>query len=197
MKRLLLLCLFCFVFFFSHGKVRPWSNGKIVLHSGDTIECKLRFTRKVKEGLLQILRDDAKEEIFTVMQVRYFEYYDQNKNSVRCFTTLFLQPEFSGKRHETFLEEVYHGAHFTIVNHRTLGYSKKKIAFNPFRKKEVIDNPYLVNNQTKEVVAMTHENLLLMLQGKQSEIESFIRSKGSLRTVQDYAAVLEYHAGLF
>ena len=199
MKRLLLfsvIVLSCVVSY-SYGKTKPWSKGKVTLYSGEVIECELRFTRKVKEGLLYIRQSLTKEQILTVRQVRSFEYFDEKRNLHRSFTTLSVQPELSGKRHEVFMEIIFQGTYFTIVNHRTLGYEKNRLNINPFTKKVVVDNAYLVCNKNQETVPLTRENLMQMIDGKQSEVDAYIRSKRSLKSVQDYTAVLEYHQALF
>jgi hypothetical protein len=193
---LLLISLILFVATPSSAKVKPWSNGSVVLLSGDTLACQLRFTRKVKEGLLQILKEGKIEQILTVKQVRSFEYWDEAKKKTRYFNTLSLQPELSGKKHEVFMEVMYADQYFSIVNHRTLGYSDNTWQVNPFRKKQVVDNAYLLENATGSVLPLSKENLLKMAGDKQAQLEIFLKKFRALKSLTDYMEVLEYHQAL-
>ncbi len=195
MKRLLLL-LFTLAFTFSFAKDKPWRKGRITLVNGDTLSCTLRFTGKVKEGLLQIQNGDDRLRILTVRQVRFFQFFDEEKNQLRFFQALSAQPELSGKKHEVFMEIVYQGTQYSIANHRMLGYSEKSFHINPFGKKSVVDNPYLLDHETNEVLPLSPENLLKMLRTKQREVSDFIQTNGLPRSVNDYKKVLEYHQTL-
>jgi hypothetical protein len=196
MKRFLPLLLLVFIVVTSSfAKVKPWNKGKVVLISGDTVECQLQFTRKVKEGLLQILNGNT-EQILTVKQVRSFEYWDEAKKKTRYFSMLSLQPELSGKKHEVFMEIMYSDQHFSIVNHRTMGYSDKTWQFSPFRKKVVVENSYLLENESGEVLPLCKENLLKMAGSKQVELDQFLQSFRALKSIRDYMEVLEYHQAL-
>jgi hypothetical protein len=196
MKRLLLLLSFSLIFTFSFAKEKPWRKGKVMLSNGDTLSCTLRFTRKVKEGLLQIQDGDNKLRILTVKQVRFFEFFDEKRNQLRFFKALSAQPELSGKKHQVFMEIIYRGAFYSIANHRMIGYSEKSFHINPFGKKTVVDNPYLLDHQTNEALPLSHENLLKVLRTNQREVNDFIQTNGPPRSVNDYMKVLEYHQTL-
>jgi hypothetical protein len=163
--------------------------------SGDTVECQLQFTRKVTEGLLKI-RTGNTEQILTVKQVRSFEYWDEAKKKTRHFSMLSVQPELSGKKHEVFMEIMYNDQYFSIVNHRTMGYPQNTWQFSPFRKKIVVENLYLLENQTGEALPLCKESLLKMSGSKQAQINQFLETFRALKSITDYMEVLEYHQAL-
>jgi hypothetical protein len=200
MKRL--LCVLT-VLIFSHASgsglhKRPtdFHNGIVVLHSGDTVKCKLKFTRKVAEGLIQVFSDD-RIEILTVKQVRYFSFEDRQKKQVRTFYNISITPDLSTRRHEVFVELLYGGADILILNHKSLGFSDKAIQINPFRKKEVINRQYLFSKKTGIALPMSEENILAMMEEKKEEILPYLESSGlKLKSVADYIRLLDYHQSL-
>ena len=92
MKRLLLL-VFCFLMVAEAAQARKkpkFEKGFVVLHSGDTVHCKLRFTRKVAQGLVQIATDTT-QQMLTVKQVSSFSFYDDEKHTERMFYNVDIE----------------------------------------------------------------------------------------------------------
>jgi hypothetical protein len=202
MKRLLpsLLALFLSYVSFSHpilDRSPKWHEGFAVLNNGDTIRGQLQFTRKVSEGLLQV-RKENKIEVLTVKDVTHFSFFDERTNSDRKFYTLSFQPE-SGKRpHEIFIEYIYGNRKVWIMNHKMLGFSKKVFQFNPFGKRTVVNQRYLLNHESGELLPMSKENALALMSGERREVLSFIQSNGlRLKTVDDFIALLDFQKSLF
>jgi hypothetical protein len=201
MKRLLLVTLLLSSFFIDAAPKKPnkksvWHKGTVTFFSGDSLTCQLRFTRKVSEGLIQVMNGDN-VRILTVKNVRSFSYYDENKNQVRRFINIALVPDLSTRKHEVFTEYIYGTRRFSILNHKTIGYAENSLQINPFRKKTVVNRSYLLDNKTGDVLPMTKENILLLMADQQEQVMNFIQSSGrKLKTVSDYIALLEYHQSI-
>gem|GEM_PF-4927553 len=203
MKRLLIFFLqlfFCLSSYSAsavfHKKPADFHEGIVVLHSGDTIHCKLRFTRKVSEGLIQVLKSDH-VEILTVKHVHAFSYRDERKKQTRTFYNITITPELSTRKHEVFLELMYANNNFLILNHRTLGYSEKSIQINPFRQRVVVEKHYLFDKRGGHSLPLSRENMLQMLEGQKEEIVSYLETAGlKFRSVDDFINVLDYHQSL-
>jgi hypothetical protein len=203
MKRLLIITLLGISSIFSYAGDKPsdknlqsWHKGIVVFHSGDTIHCRLQFTRKVEEGLLQVMKGDQ-IGILTVKDVKAFSYFDEKKNQVRRFVTLSLMPELSTRNHEIFIEHLYSNARLSILNHRMLGFSAHAFQINPFRTKTVVNKQYLLDNATGTVLPMSKENILSLMKSEQKEILRYIQSNGiRLKSVADFKSLLDYHQSL-
>lgn len=196
--KLPLVFLLLLPFFISAADKNPvrWFKGSVVFHSGDTLECKLKFTRKVTEGLIQVMRDD-RVEILTVKNLQSFSYFDETRNQVRTYYNLSLIPELSTRKHEIFIELLYGTKTFSLLNHKTLGYSDKTIQINPFRKKVVINKMYLFDKINGVVVPLSRENILLLMEEKKTAVLSFIETNSlKLKRVDDYISLLDYHQNL-
>jgi hypothetical protein len=173
-----------------------WYFGEVVLNNGDTLHGQLNFTRKVTEGLLQVLQG-MKIKVLTVKDVRSFSYFDNQKKTERKFVTMPLTPEFSTREHEVFVEQVYGNFTFTIVNHRTLGYPSGKFHFNPLKRKSVVDNQYLVVNHSGEIVRMSIDNLLVLMKNDRRAVLEYIRERGiKVKKIEDFISVLDFHQSL-
>lgn len=184
------------LFILCAAKERPWTKGRVTFLNGDTLSCTLRFTRKVKEGLLQVQDKGERIQILTARHVAAFEFFDEGVKQNRYFRSLTVQPELSGRKHEVFMEVLFEGEYYSIVNHRMLGYAETSIQFNPFKKKHVVDNLYLVDHETSQVVPMTRENFLQIVRTKRKEVDHYLQLHPNLKSVGDYMRVLEYHQAL-
>jgi hypothetical protein len=171
-------------------------SGIVVLHSGDTIHCKLNFTRKVSEGLLQIVRENH-IEVLTVKDVHSFSYIDEIQKQQRTFYNINFTPDLSTRSHEVFVELLHSTNTISILNHRTLGYSDKSIQFNPFRKKVVVNYYYLLEQKSGLILPLSKENVLLMMEERKNQIVPFIETNGlKLKAVSDFVTLLDYHQTL-
>jgi hypothetical protein len=178
-------------------KSNKWFSGLVVFHTGDTLHCDLRFTRKVTEGLIQVKAGD-RIEVLTVKDVRAFSFYDDGRGYTRTFFNLAVIPDLSTRKHEIFIELLYATKTFSILNHKSLGYSENAIQINPFRKKAVVNQRYIFNNATGEVVPLTRDNILMMMAERKTEVVGYLESNNvRLKTVDDYIALLDFHAKLF
>jgi hypothetical protein len=201
MKRLLEVCLlsvllFIFVTTGEANKNPEFYKGTVRLLSGDTLTCQLRFTRKVSEGLIQVF-NDGKFQVLTVKDVSSFVFFDEAKKTTRTFLNVALKPEFSTRRHEVFVEILHSNDLLAIVNHRTIGYSKKSFQFNPFRKKTVIDNLYLLDKTTTLIMPLSKENVLAMMKENKASVTNYVESAAlKFKQLSDYATLLEYQQTL-
>jgi hypothetical protein len=176
-------------------KPKQWYQGTVVFHSGDTLKCKLRFTRMVSEGLLQVLDEDH-VEVLTVKDVKTFSYFDSKQSKVRTFFTLPLMPELSTRAHEVFIEHLYSTHNFSILNYKCLGYPEK-LAAMPFRKKKVLNKQYLFDNNTGEILPMSKQNILLLMQDKKTNVVTYLNSNHiKLKSVSEFIQLLDYHQSL-
>lgn len=196
MKRLLfsLLMIFVSIRFADSKPKQPhhWNKGTVIFNNGDSMQCELRFTRRVAEGLLQIRKDD-KVQILTVKQVAGFRFLDRQRNTTRKFFNVTMTPELSTRRHEVFVELVYDANGIAIMNHKTLGYSPRSFQINPFRKKSVVNSFYMVEKETGLILPLTKDAVLQVMDKSKGELEAYIQSNNvRLRTVSDYISLLEY-----
>ncbi|MBT1703082.1 hypothetical protein [Chryseosolibacter indicus] len=199
MKQLLLsLTLFSLLLTISiqsNAKAKQWHEGTVVFHSGDTINCKLRFTRIASEGLIQVLQNHQ-IRIFTVKDVSSFSYFDKKQNRTRTFFSLPIQPDLVSRKHEVFLEHIYSSDKFCILNYKTLGYKETSL-FNPFQKKRVVNKPYVFSNATGDILPMSRENVLLLMQEKKKNIISYLNTNNiKLKSLPDFIDLLEYHQSI-
>lgn len=203
MKRLLLCVLVCFSFLASAQQIlNPkdlslWNRGIVVFHSGDTLQCEMHFTRKVAEGLLQVLNHD-KIEILTVKDVTSFSYYDMRKNKQRTFYSFALRADLSSRTHEVFIEHIFGNREFSILNHKALGLSVQPIQFNPFKKKKcVVNKNYIFDNKSGRVLPMSKENVLELMAAEKTQVLSYLQTSGiRLKTLSDFIGLLNYHQSL-
>jgi hypothetical protein len=181
----------------SHADKHPlWHSGTVVLRSGDTLHCQLNFTRKVAEGLLQVMNGNQ-IHVLTVKDVISFSYFDEKKNIERKYLTLSLRPDLSTRRHEVFIEHVYGSKKLSILNHKTLGFATTGFQFNPFKKKVVVNYRYLLDNQSGEILPMSRENALQLMKEEKKQILTYIQTNGMrLKTVKEFIVLLDYHDSL-
>ncbi|HYG02710.1 MAG TPA: hypothetical protein VD927_09705 [Chryseosolibacter sp.] len=200
MKRTLPLIVLIALFSLNtFAKKKPtWHEGTIILASGDTLHCKLRLTRKVAEGLLQVTNDGVHFRMLTVDEVITFMYRDSARKSVRVFYSLQMRPESSGKEHGVFVESLYFNDRFGIVIHRTMGISKKNIQINPFRKKTIVENYYKVDRVEGGILPLTYHEALALLEKERSNIISALHTEDiRLRSVDDYRAIVTINQKIF
>lgn len=200
MKQLLVSLLICsplllLAQYNNNKQAKPWQKGEVVLHTGETFHCELRFNRFVTEGLLEIQKG-SQVQMLTVKDVRAFSFFDERRHTTRTFYTLFLMPELSTREHEIFVEYVYGNKKFSILNHKTLALTRK-FQFNPFKRKAVVDQRYLLDNITGKIVPLSKENALTFMQEQQKEILTYLHDNGMrLKTVSEFINLLEFHQSL-
>ena len=202
MKRLLisLIVLFPFLSFSKSSQVEffnisEWNEGYVVMHTGDTVHCFLQFTRKVSEGLIQII-DGNQIKVLTVKDVRFFSYFDKRKNSDRRFYAMSFRPVLSNRTLEIFVEYVYGNDRVWLLNHKTMGFDARW-HLNPFRKKNIVNNRYLLDQTTGMILPMSKENVLKIMENQKQAVLDYIHAKGMrLRNVDDFIALMDYHQTL-
>src|SRR4051794_25208193 len=79
-----------------------WMQGKVILETGDTIACPLRYNPLVTEGLLQVM-DGENMLTLSIRDVKGFLFYDEQKHKTRRFYTLAVNMNAEFER-EFFLE---------------------------------------------------------------------------------------------
>lgn len=163
----------------------------VVTAQGDTLQCRLKLTRKVSEGLLQITHDGVRSRILTVKEVRFFSYFDEKRKYTRVFHPVILQVEEAGKPHPVFTETIYSNERYAIVVHRTMGYSSENIQINPFRKKTVVDHLYKIDKIEKTSVLITAHDALNLLEQEAEAIRTALNQPSlKLRSLTDYLSVV-------
>lgn len=171
-----------------------WTPGMVVLETNDTVNCTLRYNQMVPEGLLQVL-DGEKILTLSVKDVKCFFFFDDRKNRYRKFYTLSV-PMNGYVHREMFLEYVYGNDRVTILNHKTMGLAHGYMEFTPFKHPVPVNKLYLLNGQTGELLPISEENALSVLEKKQ-QVAGFIESAGiRFRKLSDYVKVFEYDRSL-
>lgn len=198
MKRLLfsLILILFFVSFKVYSfpkKTSSWHRGTVVFLNGDSLRCIMKFTRKVPEGMLQIRRDN-RIEILTVKDIRSFYFLDATKGKIRTFQNLAFVPVLSKRRHEVFIELIHDTRNFSILSHKTLGYSKRSIQLNPFRKKSVVTLFYLMDKRSSTLEPMSKEAAFQMMESKKEDIQKFLAGHPlKLRSLSDFILLVDFH----
>ncbi len=197
MKRSLLLTLLSFSICASAQQtsekfVLEWTNGVVIFKSGDTLRCDLRFNQTGSHPILQVGQDS---EILTIptKDVRQFSFFDVRRNRTRTFATFHdnhVQKDF-------FMEKLYGDAHFSILNWKTMEVPNE-LNFSRFLGKPVkTHKKYLLNESTGELLPMSRENLLQLLEPKRNAILSFVKMEHiRFRRISDFIRVIEYHNSL-
>jgi hypothetical protein len=204
MKRLFLFTvLFCVVVSLSAQKrsrvtknLPDWTNGIIVMQSGDTVRCDLRYSRMTPGGLLQV-RENENVFTLTAKEVKAFSYFDEKKNATRNFYTFTVLPDPTEPSREFFLECIYSDANFYILNHKTIGYPHDYMEYTPFKRQGPINKQYIMDLRSGKVLPMSKENTLVVLSAHKTEIMTYIQTNGlKFKTVGDYINVFEYNRSL-
>jgi hypothetical protein len=173
-----------------------WSNGEIILHSNDTVNCRLRYNQILSEGVLQVL---DRETILTlsVKDVKAFSFFDEKKNCNRSFYTLSLQDDGTIKSHDFFLEHLYSDDHFFILNHNTIGLAYDYMEYTPFKRKTSINKKYLLDLHSGKLLPLSKKNVLHLLQDRKKLIASYIEDNSlKLKKVSDYINLFQYYRSL-
>lgn len=171
-----------------------WTAGLVVLETGDTVSCTLRFNQMVPEGLLQVLDGDNVLTL-SVKDVTCFFFFDPRKNRYRKFFTLSVPMDGFVKR-EMFLEYVYGNENVSILNHKTMGLAHAYMEFTPMKQPVPLNKQYLLDCRTGKLLPMSEENALSLLDEKQ-KVSAFIEdNRIRFRKLSDYVKVFEYARSL-
>lgn len=171
-----------------------WTSGVVVLETNDTVSCTLRYNQMVPEGLLQVL-DGETILTLSVKDVKCFFFFDARKNRHRKFYTLSVPVNGTLKR-EMFLEFIYGNDNVSILNHKTMGLAHAYMGYTPFKQPIPLDKQYLLDCRTGNLLPISEENALSLLQKKQ-EVDMFIHANDiRFRKISDYVKIFEYDRSL-
>lgn len=171
-----------------------WTTGFIVLETDDTVACKLRYNQLVPEGLLQVL-DGETILTLSVKDVKSFFFFDPKKDRQRRFYTLSIPINGYVKR-EMFLEYIYGNENVSILNHKTMGLARVYMEYTPFKQPIPLNRQYLLDCRTGEVLPISEENAMSLLEEKQ-KVAAFIDNHHiRFRKISDYVKVFEYDRSL-
>jgi len=172
-----------------------WHDGEVIFNTGDTIACKVRFNETIAKGVLQIMEDD---NIVTVVadDVSSFSFYDMQNDKLRKFTSMPLLNDKSQQK--AFLECVYDDPQFSILKHKTLDVPYEYMNYTRLISKPVrMSKRYILNISTGELLPLSKENTLRLLESRKTEITSFIEENHiRFKKVADYINVFQYHSSL-
>lgn len=171
-----------------------WTAGRVVLETNDTVACTLRYNQMVPEGLLQVLEGETVLTL-SVKDVKGFFFFDPKKDRVRQFYTLLI-PMNGGVKREMFLEYVYGNENVSILNHKTMGLAHAYMEYTPFKQPIPLNKQYLLDCRTGEVLPISQENAMSLLEQKQ-KVAAFIEDRHiRFRKISDYVKVFEYDRSL-
>jgi hypothetical protein len=198
MKRLLLPVLFGISTSVSAQTTREkflleWTKGIVIFKTTDTLKCEIRFNQTGAHPILQV-REEGYTLTVPTKDVLQFSFFDSLRNRSRSFST-FQNPNIPGQ--EFYMEKIYGDSNFSILNHKTME-KQDELKLIPFAAKPVRTyKKYLRNESTGELLPLSRESLLHLLEPKKSEILSFVRSNGiRFRRIADFITVFEYHNSL-
>lgn len=167
-----------------------WTTGMVILETNDTVTCSLRYNQMVPEGLLQVMDGDNVLTL-SVKDVKAFSFYDERKSRYRKFFTLAV-PLDGKKKREMFMEYVYGNDRVSILNHKTMGLPHAYMEFTPFKQPVPVNKFYLLNCRNGQVLPVSEENALSLLEKKQ-QVASFIKANDiRFRRLSDYVRIFEY-----
>lgn len=197
----LLVISFCCLFLTSNSQSRfkyslHWYNGNVVLESGDTVPCKVRYNTSLPESVVQVL-DGKHTRSLSIKDVKAFSYQDESRNRYRTFRRLeIMEGEFAGKFF--FCELLYKNQRFSILKHRTLGTPYEHMRYSWFIKKHsVVSQRYILDEPTGKLFPLSRQHAMSLMNEKRTEVSSFIDSHDiKFKSLTDYARVFDYHASL-
>jgi hypothetical protein len=200
MKWSLALVLCCW-FFLAQAQSRfnyslDWKNGNVVLETGDTLSCQIRYNNSIPEGIVQVL-DGDNVVCLSVKDLVAFEFHDESRNRTRVFERVILQDETSaGKPY--FCEVLYKNSEFRILKHRAVGVPYDHMNYTRFlRKHTILTERFIMHEPSGKILPLSKEHALELMDDKRPLVNSFISENGiRFRSVSDYAKVLDFHASL-
>lgn len=171
-----------------------WTKGQVVFKSGDTLHCDLRFNQTGDKAILQI-SESGHTLTLPICDVRNFSFYDERKNRERTFSA--FQKAGTATDQEIYMEKIYFDNHFSILNHKTMEVPPE-LNFSRFVGKPVkTHKKYLLNESTGELLPLSRENLLALLEPKKTEILSYVKARNiRFKRIADFISVFEYHNSL-
>lgn len=205
MKRLLFVTITCLSFLSTFAQFKTqtkleysptWHDGEIIFNTGDTLQCKLRYNQWLSVGTLQVLENN---NVITLpsKDVKDFSFFDGERSRWRRFSSMEMNEEdaVSGK---VFVEHLYHDKQFSILNFRTVDVPYDYMNYTRLISKPVrISKKYILDSRTGELLPLSKENTLKLLQSKKQEIVSFIQQQHlRFKRITDYINVLEFHNSL-
>jgi hypothetical protein len=173
-----------------------WSAGKIIFNTGDSLSCKLRYNRSSLDGVVHLLDGDEVIAV-TASYIHSFSFYDDTKQRFRDFIKLTL-PAFRADSQQFLVEKLYDDGRFSIVNQRTYEMPYQNVELIRFLGKPVpVFKKYIRNNESGEVLLLTRENTLKLLQSKSNEVSTYIHERHlRFRKISDFIEVFQYHSSL-
>jgi hypothetical protein len=174
-----------------------WKNGKIVLESGDTVRCMVRYNTSLPEGIVQV-QDGENTLSLSVKDLLAFQFHDDSRNRDRVFERVVLADGEHDEGQPYFCEVLYRNATFSILKHRAVGVPYEHMNYTRFiRKHAVITERFIVHQPSGKMLSLSRENALRLMENKLPEINSFIEENSiRFKSVTDYIRVLNFHAGL-
>jgi hypothetical protein len=198
MKRILLPALFLFstcalAQTFNEKFLLDWTEGLVIFKTGDTLLCDLRFNQAGAHPILQITKDGHTLTVPT-KDVKQFSFFDTFKNRDRVFITIQDPNRYV---QEFYMEKIYRDGHFSILNHKTIEKADELTIIKFVGKPIKTYRKYLLDETTGQLLPLSRESLLQLLEPKKPEILSYVRTKGiRFRRVADFISVFQYHNSL-
>jgi hypothetical protein len=206
MKRLLLFAfVYCCLLAESNAQLKSidprsfsstWYEGSVVFATGDTIRCHLRFNQAIPDGVLQI-RESQTVLTLPVKDVKAFSFFDEKRDRVRSFYAVTFNDNIQGER-DYFMECLYNDKTFSILKHKTVDVNYDFMNYSRFisRHSRMIKQ-YILNASTGELLPMSKENVLRLMDNRKSNVMSFIDDNNiKFKSVSDYIHVFQYHSSL-
>ncbi len=167
-----------------------WTQGVVVLETGDTVACTLRYNQMVSEGLLQVI-DGQNILTLSVKDVKGFFFYDATRKRHRQFYTLMV-PLNTNVRREMFLEYIYSNERVSILNHKTMDLAHSYMEVNPFKQLVPVNKQYLLNFETGDLTPLSQKSALSLLQSKPRSLRYIRENDIRFKKLSDYIRVFEY-----
>lgn len=173
-----------------------WSRGIVVFPGGDSILCTLRYNQQLSNGTLQVMDGDQIIAL-SARDVVSFTFYDSTREKTRKFSAMPVDVENDAGQ-KFFLEYIYHDQQFSILNHRTVDVPYAYMNYSRFVSKPTrVSKKYILNRSTGELMPLSKENTLRLMERRKEEILSFIEANRiRFKKTADYITVFRYHSSL-
>jgi hypothetical protein len=173
-----------------------WRYGTVIFPAGDTISCSLRYNQAISNGTLQVKEGD-KVLALSAKDVTAFSFYDSIREKHRKFTAMPVSADHPAGQ-KFFLECIYDDHRFFILNHRTIDVPYDYMNYSRFISKPArISRKYILNVSTGELIPLSKENTLRLMEDRKNEIMAFIQANRiKFKKTADYISVFRYHSSL-
>lgn len=173
-----------------------WHEGKIVLETGDTIQCNIKYD--LQTDIIQSERD-GRLESYTPRKAVFFEIFDKTVKRYRAFYSLPYSA--TGQYKAAVFFELLAEGKMTLLSRESIEFRNYPSSFYYYgsTSRMVLVNKYFLLKENGTIEAFTGKrNDLLDLMGRQQEaVQKYIKAnKLSIENKYQFADIVKYYNSL-